>query len=127
MVFDFEKIDVYRLSLEVLDLSVEVAESVPRGQRHLADQMKRAASSISLNIAEGVGEYKPLEKARFYRMALRSASETGAILQIIRRLKIINDPSYQTFYEALTRVSKMLTKLIASMNSRASGRDRDGA
>ena len=64
MVFDFEKIDVYRLSLEVLDLSVEVAESVP---------------------------------------------------------------SYQTFYEALTRVSKMLTKLIASMNSRASGRDRDGA
>ena len=63
----------------------------------------------------------------FYRMALRSASETGAILQIIRRLKIINDPSYQTFYEALTRVSKMLTKLIASMNSRASGRDRDGA
>ena len=36
MVFDFEKIDVYRLSLEVLDLSVEVAESVPRGQRHWA-------------------------------------------------------------------------------------------
>jgi len=36
MVFDFEKIDVYLLSLEVLDLSVEVAESVPRGQRHLA-------------------------------------------------------------------------------------------
>ena len=32
MVFDFEKIGVYRLSLEVLDLSVEVAESVPRGR-----------------------------------------------------------------------------------------------
>ena len=64
--------------------------------------MKRAASSISLNIAEGVGEYKPLEKARFYRMALTSASETGAILQITRRLKITKEPLYQTIYEALT-------------------------
>jgi four helix bundle protein len=42
-------------------------------------------------------------------MAPGSASETDAMLQVIRRFKIINDPMYQTFYEALTRVSKMLT------------------
>jgi four helix bundle protein len=87
VVFDFEKMDVYRQSLEVLDLAVAVADLVPRGQRPLADQIKRAASSISLNTAEGIGEFKPAEKARFYRMALRSASETTAILQITLRLK----------------------------------------
>jgi four helix bundle protein len=125
VVFDFEKMDVYRQSLEVLDLAVAVADLVPRGQRPLADQIKRAASSISLNTAEGIGEFKPAEKARFYRMALRSASETTAILQITLRLKFTTESKYHELYEALTRVSKMLTKLIASMHSRAHIRDGD--
>ena len=117
--------DVYRHSLEALDLAVAVADLVPREQRPLADQIKRAASSIALNTAERIGEFRPAEKARFYRMALRSASETTAILQIAWRLKFTTESKFHELYEALTRVSKMLTKLIACMQSRAKIRDGD--
>ena len=119
MVFDFEKMNVYKLSLEMLDYSTNLAESIPRGHKHLSDQLKRASSSVYLNISEGVGEFKPKEKARFYRMALRSTSETCAIIQICNRMKMIDKQQYQIIYDVLTRVSKMLTKLVSAMENRA--------
>lgn len=118
MVFDFEKMEVYKKSLAALDVSVAIAEEVPRGHRHFSDQLKRASSSVSLNIAEGVGEFKPQEKARFYRMALRSASESCSIVQILHRLKLINPSRYNEAYNYFSISAKMLTKLIASMEKR---------
>ncbi len=118
MTFDFEKIDVYRLILEAIDKTVKVALGFPRGYAYLADQLKRAISSAGLNTAEGIGEYKSLEKARFYRMALRSISESCSIIQIGFRLKIISEFDYQDLYTIYTRISKMLTKLVHSMHLR---------
>ena len=120
MVFDFEKMEVYNQSLAALDVSVAIAEDIPRGHRHFSDQLKRAASSVSLNIAEGVGEFKPKEKARFYRMALRSASESCSIVQILYRLRLIDTPRYHEAYKYFSISAKMLTKLIASMEKRVS-------
>src|SRR5437660_1642446 len=104
MVFDFERMDVYRAALGIIHRAVMIADALPRGHRHLSDQLKRASSSIGLNIAEGVGEFRPLEKARFYRMALRSASETFSIVQISSRLRLVGDKEYEVFYEHLTAV-----------------------
>lgn len=125
MVFDFEKMEVYQISLKMLDKSVALSDTIPRGHKYLSDQLKRATSSISLNISEGVGEYKPKEKARFYRIALRSVSETCSIIQICHRLKMINTSGYQESYVTLTRISKMLTKLIHSVENRNIIRDRE--
>jgi four helix bundle protein len=44
-----------------------------------------------LNIAEGAGEFSPSEKARFYRMARRSATECAAILHVCRRLALVEE------------------------------------
>ena len=118
MVFDFEKMAVYQLSLKAIDQSLMLIRNIPKGNRHLADQLKRAISSVSLNIAEGVGEFKPAEKARFYRMALRSASESCSIIQICYRLQVISNHDYQSFYDLLSSISKMLTKLIDAMEKR---------
>ena len=119
MVFDFEKMDVYRISLKVIDKSVLIISKLPRGNANLADQLKRAVTSISLNVSEGVGEFKPQEKARFYRMALRSTSESCSIIQIGYRLNIIAASDYRDAYDLLTSVSKMLTKLIDAMQKRS--------
>ena len=112
MTFDFEKLKVYNLSLENLRQCSAISEKIPRGQKYLSDQLKRAASSITLNIAEGSYEYKKAEKTRFYRMALRSNAETSSVIQIIHNLEIIDKIAFQNLYENLTQVSKMLTKLI---------------
>jgi four helix bundle protein len=118
LAFDFEKMEVYRASLNAIDKSMELVSRMPRGNGNLADQLKRAVTSISLNISEGVGEFKPQEKARFYRMALRSASESCAIAQIGNRLRIITDADYHETYQLLSDISKMLIRLIAAMQNR---------
>ena len=74
------------MSLKIIECCAAATEKMPRGHGNLTDQMKRAAASVCLNIAEGAGEYKPQEKARFYRMALRSASEVCAVGQVAYRL-----------------------------------------
>ena len=120
MTFDFERMDVYRLSLAAIDSCIAIAQRMPRGHGNLADQLRRAVASISLNVSEGSGEFKPAEKARFYRIALRSTSETCSIIQIGNRLKIINDELYRDAYELLTRIAKMLTRLVSSVENRGS-------
>ncbi len=78
MYFDFEKLDVYQVTLDFVATADDVTEKLPRGRRYLKDQLRRAANSIAANIAEGVGEYSPAEKARFYRIARRSAVECAS-------------------------------------------------
>ena len=110
--FDHEKLDVYKVAIEFVALADDIVESLPRGRGYLADQLHRAATSIPLNIAEGAGEYSSKEKARFYRMALRSATECAALVDVCRRLSLISDSRYQTGREYLVRIVSMLTKLV---------------
>src|SRR5882762_9188846 len=51
----FQKLDVYRCAIEFLGLAAAAAEEVPRGNAALLDQLRRAASSIPLDIAEAAG------------------------------------------------------------------------
>ncbi len=82
IVFDHEKLDVYHIGVEFVIIADSIVENLPRGRGYLSDQLQRAALSIPLNIAEGAGEYSIDEKARFYRMAKRSATECAGILNI---------------------------------------------
>jgi len=109
--FDFEKLDVYQASIEVVVLIDKITESFPRGRAYLTDQLQRAGTSISLNIAEGAGEFSINEKSRFYRMAKRSGTETAAIFDVAKRLDIIQEDNYQKGRELLIRIIMMLTKL----------------
>ena len=126
MTFDFEKMKVFRLSLTAIDRCIDIIGDMPRGNSGLADQLRRAISSVALNISEGSGEFKPKEKARFYRMALRSVSESCSIVQIGYRLKIVNKERYDSTYQLLTIIAKMLTKLVASMDQRNASLPRIG-
>ena len=82
MHFEHERLDVYRLMLDVALWAATVA--IPASRRHLRDQLVRAADSAVLNIAEGAGH--PLGDARrnHYRIALGSAAEAAAVLDLVR-------------------------------------------
>ncbi|HKJ92261.1 MAG TPA: four helix bundle protein, partial [Longimicrobiales bacterium] len=56
------------------------------------DHLRTAALSIGLYIAEGAGEFRPREKARFYRMALRSAHECRAVYDAVDELDLAEIP-----------------------------------
>lgn len=116
--FDHEKLDVYKVAVEFVILSNEIAEQLPRGKAYLADQLQRASSSISLNIAEGAGEFAGNEKCRFYRMAKRSATECAGVLDLCNRLKLVEETKHLKGRELLLRIVAMLTKM-AQMCSNA--------
>jgi four helix bundle protein len=75
----FEGLDCYQLALQVFRQAYAVAKRLPAIERYnLADQLRRAATSITLNIAEGYGRYHYLDKIRFYYIARGSMTEIQA-------------------------------------------------
>jgi len=69
---------------------------------------------VALNIAEGAGEFAPAEKARFYRIARRSATECAAILDVADRLGIVESAALRQGRTLLLRIVAMLVKLARS-------------
>ncbi len=64
-----------------------------------------------LNIAEGAGGYSIDEKARFYRMAKRSATECAGILDVCQRLQLVDEERYAKGRELLISIVSMLVKM----------------
>jgi len=92
MAFKFEQLDVWQLSLEYSDLIYDVAERLPEKEKfNLQSQIISAATSISLNIAEGSTGQSDPEQNRFLGLALRSLIETVACQRLITRRKYVTD------------------------------------
>ncbi|MDJ0600477.1 MAG: four helix bundle protein [Crocosphaera sp.] len=63
----FETLDFYQDSKILLKASYKLAEGLPNYERYnLSDQLRRASTSILLNIAEGYGRYHYLDRLRFF-------------------------------------------------------------
>ncbi len=110
--FDHEKLDVYQAAIDYVGLADTLVESFPRGRACLADRVQRAAASIALNIAEGAGEYSRRDKARFYRMARRSATESAALLDVCRRVKAGGATLLPGARDLLLRIVSMLIRMV---------------
>ncbi len=73
----FQKLDVYRCSIEFLVFSRRLRLSAARGNADLVDQIRRAAQSVPQNIAEGVGKVSRADKVRYFGIARGSAMESA--------------------------------------------------
>ncbi len=85
---DYERLDVYQCAIEHLSCVFTWLPRLPRGHSALADQWRRAAMSIPLNIGEG-----------------------GAILDIVRLLHSIPDADLIRGKQLVVRMVEMLTKM----------------
>ena len=85
--FDHEKFEAYQLAIAYWESALHLLEKIPAGNSAIRDQLKRAASSISLNIAEGCGRTQIEDRKRFYSIARGSAMECAAISDLLARIK----------------------------------------
>ena len=108
---DHEKLDVYQCSIDFLALAWRTGAALKRGHGDLADQLQRASTSIPLNIAEASGKNSTADRARFHAIARGSALECGAILDVLRVLKLANDDDLDSGKVLLARIVAMLTKM----------------
>jgi four helix bundle protein len=123
--FTHEKLEAYQVAIEFLVLADSIAGVLPRGRAYLGDQLRRAALSVPLNIAEGGGEFATADKARFYRMARRSGTECAAILHACEVLSITPREHTQAARATLDRIVAMLTALVRRLTSPGTGAGAD--
>lgn len=107
----YEKMDVYRCAVQFLGLSANALKEMPKGNRGLADQLKRAALSIPLNIAESSGKTTVADRKRFCAIARGSAMECSAILDACRVLSLVDGTVVEEGKSLLERIVAMLTKM----------------
>jgi four helix bundle protein len=128
VVFEHEKLEVYRVKVEYADSADAIAAKLKAGNAHIRDQLRRASDSIVNNVAEGAGEFQPAEKARFYRIALRSCTECAATLHTCQRRELADLHVVEDARKLLKREVEMPTRLVQSVARRHAsdrGRDRD--
>ncbi|MGA7303516.1 MAG: four helix bundle protein, partial [Rhodothermales bacterium] len=90
-IFDHDRLDVYRLSIDYVASSFKIAETLDGLHRPARDQWLRSAQSISLNIAEGNGKRSLKDRNRILDIARGSALECAAIQDVLAATDGIDD------------------------------------
>src|SRR4029453_992539 len=115
--FNFEKLDAWQEAIQFADLVYELTGDFPTGERFgLPNQMRRAAVSISSNLAEGSSRVSRIDFARFVEIATGSLFEVVSQTPIARRRKMIAQNDYNRLYTAAEKQSKMLSGLRRSLS-----------
>jgi len=111
MVFNFEKLDVYKKAEDFVNRVYAVTKRFPREEVFgLTSQLRRAAVLILLNIAEDSARTKK-DFGRFIDMARGSVFECVAVLKVSVRQKYIKQPEFDDLQNCLVEISKMLSGL----------------
>lgn len=117
MPFKFENLKVWQSSLNLADKIHIITRTFPREELFsLTQQIKRAADSINLNIAEGSTGQSNDEFNRFLNYSIRSGIEVVACLYLAKRRKYINDEQFKELYDFLDSLIKMIQALRNSLN-----------
>jgi len=110
--FEFQNWDVYKKSLQLAKDLFLISKNIRlSGHKDLADQLKRASSSIPLNLAEGVSRYGLKNKMYFWRISKGSLFESVAILDLVVLLGNI-EINKENLNIQMTEIGKMLSGLI---------------
>ena len=109
----FQRLEVYQRSIEFFAHALEIiAELLSKGHADIADQLRRAAQSQPLNIAEGAGRTSRPDVAKHYTIARGSAMECAAVLDVMKTQGTIKPHQYDRGVDLLTSIVAMLTKMI---------------
>jgi len=116
MAFKFEKLDVWRKSIAFAGEIHQMTRGFPKEELYiLTSQIKRAADSISLNIAEGSTGQTNKEFSRFMGIAVRSCIEVVSCLYLAKNRNLIDQVTFDLHYQKVTVIVKMAQALRRSL------------
>ena len=119
---DFSKLRCWSDSQDLAVAIHILTSDFPKDERFgLISQMRRAAVSVSSNIAEGCGRRGPAELSQFLQIAIGSCCELSSQLQISRRLGYVSAEKAFEIGDRAERVRRSLVKLQASVERRRLG------
>jgi|SRR3989338_2377684 len=111
--YKFKKLRVWNDAIEFISFIYKVSNSYPKFERFgLTDQIRRAAVSIALNIAEGSGSGSDKEFVRFLYFALRSLFEVVTAVEVAKKLKYGNESENNAIMEQANEIGAKIQSLI---------------
>ena len=113
MSFLFENLRAYQKSLSFAEEVLQLTRTPPKGCAVIADQLRRAAMSISANLAEGSGRWHLKDRKQFFWVARASANECVAHLRFAVTEGLIEAENYPRLKCDLEVIGKMITALIS--------------
>jgi four helix bundle protein len=114
--FNFEKLDVRDEAIQFADLVYQLTRGFPPDERFgLTNQMRRAAVSVSSNIAEGSSRASRPDFSRFVEIATGSLFEVVSPATVSRRQGLLSDDEHQRICAAAEKQSRMLSGLRKSL------------
>ncbi len=114
--FGFETLEVWQKALEFADVFYSITRHFPSDERFgLTNQMRRAAVSVSSNIAEGSARVSRKDFARFIEIASGSLYEVVSQSYISRSQGLLTDDQFESLYQAADEQSRMLSGLRRSL------------
>ena len=115
---DFRQLKVWGKAHELTLRCYRVTESFPRHELFgLASQIRRCASSIPANIAEGCGRLGNMELHRFLQISCGSASELEYHLLLAKDLGYISQKEHELIHKQLLEMKRMLVALTTKVGS----------
>ncbi len=115
----FRELKVWQRSMELTVEVYHLSQTFPQSEQFgLISQLRRAAVSISLNIAEGAGSGTNPEFRRFLRMALRSCYEVMTSLEIGRQLGYCTDQQVNSLLQEADEIAATIVGLSKSLSEK---------
>jgi four helix bundle protein len=120
---DYRDLDVWN---EAMMLAVDVYEAsrqFPRAELFgMTSQMRRSATSVAANIAEGYGRQQTKPFIQFLRVSQGSLKETETLVLLARRLALISEAQAEAMFARCQRIGKMLVGLVRKLEAKEEAR-----
>lgn len=105
----FEQLEVWKESQNLAVYIYQVTKKFPKDEMFaITNQLRRAASSISANIAEGFGRLSPKDKVHYYVMAYGSLLEVKNFLYLSTKLEYLSDQDLENALLRCTSCQKLI-------------------
>lgn len=114
---DYHQLDIWNRAMDYAIAIYEFAASLPEAEKYnLASQLRRAATSVPLNIAEGCGTASNTEFGRFLSYAYRSLKEVVTGLELSQRLYPLLQERTASLIDEGNQISRMVYNLMQKVD-----------
>ncbi len=118
-IFPFEKLEVWKLSVDFADYVLEILTTFPENKYfRLIGQMEAAVASVSQNIAEGKGRQYNKEFVQYLYIAEGSLFEVLTLSELFRRRKLFTDKEATNIREQAVVIDRKIRGLVKSLKKR---------
>ena len=115
---DYKSLKVWEKAHSFTVKVYEITKAFPKEELYsLTNQLRRAASSIPANIAEGCGKNSKQELAHFLNIALGSSNESEYYLILSKDLTYLEVTNYNILYNLINEVKGMLISLLGKVRA----------